>query len=308
MHTRTRTVYDLQQQQGTFARPEELLQALGLYSLTQQDLLEWRRNTFGETIDTWATEMWHAVNLVNYNQRDGLNAFAGFVSLLPAVDGQVFSLVGGNAQLPQRLLERANVTLALGAAVEEVARTKDGRFMLTSTSGSGSKEQHGPFDAVVVATPLEQAGLSFTGLSLPVIPNRAFQVWRGVHGCVGCMQWPRCLVHPHPCPAPVADRPPSQRWSGALCGLPFLATKICSTHTCSRRLPGLMSPGRACRVCTSTPVLTAAWMCGSCFLQSRWLTRCWRCILTALLKCSSQRAGQPTHGAPADGGCCWDSM
>ena len=113
---------------------------------------------------------------MNYNQRQ-LNAFAGLVSLLPAVDGRVFCLSGGNSQLPQRLLERANATMALASAVEHVERAADGQYTLTTVSSDGATSaQHGPFDAVVIATPLEQAGLAFSGVELPVIPAREFQV------------------------------------------------------------------------------------------------------------------------------------
>ena len=58
-------VYELQQQGTAYSRPEELLKALGLYELTQQDLLEWRRNEFGTRIDGWASEMWAAINRVS---------------------------------------------------------------------------------------------------------------------------------------------------------------------------------------------------------------------------------------------------
>ena len=45
----------------------------------------------------------------------------------------------------------------------------------TLTAMVALQESAGPFDAVVVATPLEQANLSFQGYALPQLPARKYQ-------------------------------------------------------------------------------------------------------------------------------------
>ena len=61
------------------------------------------------------------------------------MSLLPTIDGRLFKLEAGNAQLPRALLEAsgANVT---HARVAEVARDQDGSFLLTLRPGDGAGE------------------------------------------------------------------------------------------------------------------------------------------------------------------------
>ena len=112
---------------------------------------------------------------------------AGLVSMLPATDPRVFKLRGGNARLPAALLERANATLRLPAAVTAITKLPDGRWQLSVLAGGAGAQQQqqqqgealseeGPFDAVIIAAPLEECGtLEFRGTTLPVIPSRKFQ-------------------------------------------------------------------------------------------------------------------------------------
>ena len=46
---------------------------------------------------------------------------------------------------------------------------------MTLTAMLALQESAGPFDAVVIATPLEQADLSFLGHTLPQLPARKYQ-------------------------------------------------------------------------------------------------------------------------------------
>ena len=46
---------------------------------------------------------------------------------------------------------------------------------MTLTAVLALQESAGPFDAVVIATPLEQANLSFQGHTLPQLPARRYQ-------------------------------------------------------------------------------------------------------------------------------------
>lgn len=101
------------------------------------------------------------------------------MSLLPVTDPRVFRLRGGNGQLSPAVLRAANATVHLSAAVTAVRRQQDGRYMLEV----GAQAQ-GPFDTVVLATPLEgSGGLRVEGVALPPIPARKYQqVGRGGQG------------------------------------------------------------------------------------------------------------------------------
>lgn len=109
----------------------------------------------------------------------------GLVSLLPATDPGVWRVQGGNARLAPGVLRAANATVRCPAAVSAVRRLPDGRFALELAAGQGQgAEQEGePFDAVVLATPLEASGIRLEGLAdQPFIPARKYLKvrWGGV--------------------------------------------------------------------------------------------------------------------------------
>ena len=67
------------------------------------------------------------------------------MSLLPTIDGRLFKLEAGNAQLPRALLNAsgANVTRARAA---EIARHQDGSYSLTLQPGDGAGEAEVRYD------------------------------------------------------------------------------------------------------------------------------------------------------------------
>lgn len=120
----------------------------------------------------------------------------GLVSLLPATDPQVLRVVGGNGRLAPAVLAAANATVHCPATVTAVRRRADGRYevVLQSSNGGGAavqapEQQQGqalaelqeqPFDAVIIATPLEGSGISLEGVDPPFIPARKYQQASGV--------------------------------------------------------------------------------------------------------------------------------
>jgi hypothetical protein len=50
--------------------------------------------------------------------------------MLPAIDGRLFKIKGGNFQLPERLIIAADAVLQTGVMVQKVHRTKRGYFEL----------------------------------------------------------------------------------------------------------------------------------------------------------------------------------
>lgn len=196
-----RTIYDLQANGTSFDTPEALLKRVKLFGLTQQSMSSHVKDILGtdEHSRRFASEFIAAVNRVNYNQDNTLNALAGMVSMLPAMDPRVFKIKGGNEQLPQRLLQGAGVHLKRGWSVEEVRSAKGCRFELhakyrghRSGDSLASKKMpweqvvSGPYEAVVVATPLEHSHLRFYGVNVRRPPMRTFQrvVTTFVVGCL----------------------------------------------------------------------------------------------------------------------------
>lgn len=92
-----------------------------------------------------------------------MNGMSGAVAIAGS-GGGLWAVRGGNEQVPQGLIAESNATVHLStrvSVIEEVART-DGasQYLLRDSSGTLLAE----CDAVVIAAPLELAGIKFAGL------------------------------------------------------------------------------------------------------------------------------------------------
>lgn len=66
---------------------------------------------------------------VNYGQDNQIDAFTAFVSLAGMQDGYLWSVIGGNYQIPKRALEYSNATYHV-AKVTKVTRREDGKYLM----------------------------------------------------------------------------------------------------------------------------------------------------------------------------------
>jgi prenylcysteine oxidase/farnesylcysteine lyase len=86
-----------------------------------------------------------------------MNALAGLVSYLPAAGGGLWAMAGGNSRLASGMLRAAAASVHLGTRVISV-RCGDqahSSFMLTARTGPAEQREFGPYDSVVLASPLE---------------------------------------------------------------------------------------------------------------------------------------------------------
>jgi len=173
MFQRFSNIYELQDAGKAFTRPHDLLREAGLFNLTQIPFQQYIHDEIGESL--FADEFVAAASGTNYNQRNlDLNALAGLVSLLPAVDGRILRLQGGNQALPLEILAAVNASVHLGHSVEKITVQPDGRYTLTFAEG-GQNSVTEPYDIVVVAVPMQLANISFEGIALPRIPRREYK-------------------------------------------------------------------------------------------------------------------------------------
>lgn len=177
-----------------WAGPADMLKQLQLRPLTEVSLLEWIRENYQHNLDDFAAEAISAVNLVNYGQGNELNTFAGLVSLLPATDPHVFAIEGGNQRLPTKVLAAAANAIHTSAAVGTVRRLDSGQYQLAlsacrancSSSAADAGDSRAEmaavqvaapasavYDAVVIAAPLELAGLTIEGVPVR-LPARQY--------------------------------------------------------------------------------------------------------------------------------------
>jgi prenylcysteine oxidase/farnesylcysteine lyase len=116
-------LYDVQEEGRCFENPKDLWEAVGLYNLTQTTIESYltaqglSRRILGELVA--------AVNRVNYNQNNQLNALAGVVSLCPLVTGSTFTIREGNGAIAAAMLEHAAHELVTNARVDTVVLRRD---------------------------------------------------------------------------------------------------------------------------------------------------------------------------------------
>ena len=196
------------------------------------------------------------------------------VSLLPATDPGAFCIMGGNSQLAPRLLQLVNATVHCQAAVAAVQRLPDGRFELElkpagaaaaaadeatgDSSGEQQPQRHGPFDTVIIASPLEASGLAFVGIHLPIIPARKYQQvvttlvkgsvrpsYFGLSSMIYCKSASACLpasgrqacnaLHVSACLSPVCNSIRQQAMTASQ-GPPMNCQALC-VYLCTHPLP-----------------------------------------------------------------------
>ena len=134
--------------------------------LTQDYLNHWW--SWGE--DAFANDLAGAINRVNYNQRnEQMNALAGLVAYLPASGGgqnATWAIEGGNSRLAVALIKAAGgVTAKYNHKVSRVSRNaSSGLFSVSFKTGPGRGDEveEGPFDAVILAAPLELSNIVFS--------------------------------------------------------------------------------------------------------------------------------------------------
>lgn len=98
-----------------------------------------------------------SIALVNYGQSvDQLHAFVGSVSTSGAdFGGELWSVEGGNEQIPQRMLSSSNANVILKSSITKISNQGSS---LQITDSNGNNEI---YDAVVIANPLPLSSMTF---------------------------------------------------------------------------------------------------------------------------------------------------
>ncbi|KAL6071772.1 Prenylcysteine oxidase-like [Balamuthia mandrillaris] len=163
---------------------KELMERLEVFNLTQKTL---REELVENGVDEqYIDEIITAGIRVNYGQNTSINAFAGYVSMLGAESSELYHVKEGNNKVIRSLLSRSGAEVRTNTAVTSITRKVvasneestrprfqyvvkskktsstvddiDNNFKETiPTEGSGESEDS--FDAVIIAAPLELAGL-----------------------------------------------------------------------------------------------------------------------------------------------------
>ncbi len=158
-------VYGLQAAGRAFATPDALLGALGLYDSTQETLQAYLTPAVSPLLQS---ELVAAAERVNYNQPLTLNALAGSVGLVPMVDDRLWAVAGGNVRLVQGAVNASGAELLTAHRATSI--TYNSRAREYTVAGDGWQQQ---YDVVVLAVPLEQAGIELR--LRDKLPKREYQ-------------------------------------------------------------------------------------------------------------------------------------
>ena len=155
------TIYNLQKDGASYSTVPEMLKAMGgedMSSLIQVSAhdhftkLGWSKELIDQLI-TGAMRM-------NYGQTTSVNAFCTYVSLAGMEDGSLWSVVGGNWQIPEKVLEASGATFHKKDVMTVTRVSTEGKVQYKITTEDGA-DTGGDFDVVIIANPLNTSAINF---------------------------------------------------------------------------------------------------------------------------------------------------
>mmetsp|Transcript_1783 Transcript_1783/g.3361 ORF Transcript_1783/g.3361 Transcript_1783/m.3361 type:complete len:458 (+) Transcript_1783:267-1640(+) len=157
-------IYGLQEDGVCFDTAGDLWRHLGLHTYTQQSFKEAMASKLSPS-SKLLSELMFAVNKVNYNQSNDVNALAGIVSMCPLVTGDVFSLTTGWTSILKEIFKGVDglhvstpvtkiTSLQCSSPSTSMQRQCGPKYRVESEEAS-----LGTFDAVVLTCPSVTSGL-----------------------------------------------------------------------------------------------------------------------------------------------------
>ena len=145
----------------------ELLESAGLS--------KWYMKPFDELLlergvsRTFIDEIAAPITRTIYSQNADLGGFAGISSFIGVYGGPIYSLAEGNSTLPNHLAEASGATVKLGQKVTSIEKISEGSYRVSAGVDTAL------FDAVIVAAPLEVAGIEFDDIVKPNLGTQSYQ-------------------------------------------------------------------------------------------------------------------------------------
>jgi monoamine oxidase len=144
---------------------EELLESSGLkkwYTKSFDELLTERgvHNSFIDEIVTPITR-------IIYSQNANMGGFAGISSLIGVYGAPIYNFTEGNCSFPAHLTEASHAVVNQGRRVSKIEKTAQGFYKVIA------ENEETVFDGVIIAAPLDLAGIEFKGVSnYDLVPQR----------------------------------------------------------------------------------------------------------------------------------------
>ncbi|MFX0087140.1 MAG: FAD-dependent oxidoreductase [Candidatus Hodarchaeota archaeon] len=104
-----------------------------------------------------------------YCQNINIGGFAGIATIVASDRTPIHKLKMGNVTLLEKLVDEAQAQIKLNHKVTKISKTENKSYII---EGDSFKDE---YDAVILAAPIEQLCITFSGLNLPVMEYREFQ-------------------------------------------------------------------------------------------------------------------------------------
>ena len=164
-------IYDLQAKGERFKTVPDLLRAMGgeeMYHLTQITAEQYMLHDL-RLQETLTREIITGAMYMNYGQGMNVNAFTCMVSLAGVEENSLWSMVGGNRQIPEKALEKSGAQLHKCSVTSVTRKERGGRVRYTVETDEEDKGVgRGEYDVVIVATPLHEKAIKFRAFPSPV--------------------------------------------------------------------------------------------------------------------------------------------
>ena len=160
------SIYSIQAGGTSFANVEDMLTAMGgedMCHLTQVSANDYMLN-MKQWNERLVKELVTSVVRINYGQGTTLNAFAAYVALAGVQNGKLWSVVGGNWQIAQKVLKASGASLVMDDVVR-VTKIDDGSGKVKYTIMTEDMTETGDFDVVIVANPLNLSSIKYENFS-----------------------------------------------------------------------------------------------------------------------------------------------
>jgi prenylcysteine oxidase / farnesylcysteine lyase len=165
------------QQEKNPTEIDSLFESAGLKEFTQKtfDILLGEAGINQKFIDETAAPITRTI----YSQNADLGGFAGLGALIGVYGYPIYHFDEGNGTLPANLIEKSNAQVNQSQKVTNIEKTSNDQYMVSVGKSTEA------FDGVIIAAPLELAGIKFEGINFSMWEPQKYQpvytkIMRGV--------------------------------------------------------------------------------------------------------------------------------
>ncbi|WP_330633565.1 prenylcysteine lyase family protein [Halocatena halophila] len=163
------SLYDVLEAGGSFKSPDEMLARVDLYDTAQQSAMEHLREH--AVSQACIHQVLDPISRTLYGQDARMSAVVDLYMFKAIASNSWYSIRERNSLLLDHLLDAASATIHMETKITAID-ANTGSYTLTAAE---PPTEYGPYDAVIIATPLEKTDIELNGGAPPVSSDREYQ-------------------------------------------------------------------------------------------------------------------------------------